>query len=100
MVPRDYWTEERIRNQKDRLMKQPSGLLPTQESVGPVEMTEQVNATEALQPTDYKKANLDEIAGSCLDLSQNSNKNSYKFSNSMNHFLRGNTENGKEHHSR
>ncbi len=34
-----------------------------------MEKTEQVNATEALQPTDYKKANLDEIARSCLDLS-------------------------------
>ena len=50
-------------------MKQPSGLLPSQEPVGPVETTEQVNATEALQPTDYKNANLDEIARSCLDLS-------------------------------
>ena len=69
MVQRDYWTEERIRNQKDRLMKQPSGLPSSQEPVGPVEKTEEINAAEALQPTDYKKANLDEIVRRCLDLS-------------------------------
>ncbi len=51
-------------------MKQPLGLLPLQDPVGPVEKTEEVNAIEALQPTDYKKANLEEIARNCLDLSR------------------------------
>ena len=51
-------------------MKQPTGLLPAQEPVGPVEKVEEVNATEALQPMDYKKANLEEIARNCLDLSR------------------------------
>ncbi len=68
MVPRDYLMEERIHNQKTRLMKQPSGLLPVQEPVVPVEKVEEVTAVEALQPTDYKKANLEEIASNCPNL--------------------------------
>ena len=50
MVPRDYWTEERIHSQKTRLMKQPSGHLPIQESTGPVEKGEEVSALKHLNP--------------------------------------------------
>ena len=51
-------------------MKKPLVLLPLQDPVRPVEKTEEVNAIESLQPTDYKKANLEEIARNCLDLSR------------------------------
>ena len=51
-------------------MNQLLGLLPLQDPVGPVEKTEEVNAIESLQPTDYKKANLEELARNCLDLSR------------------------------
>ena len=65
MVPREYWTEERILRHKTRLSKQPpigtntTGEAPTKES----------NATEALQAVTYEKANLEDVTQRCTNLS-------------------------------
>lgn len=66
MVSRDYWTAERIQQQKGRLNKQPSIANPETE-LDP-EVDEEIFAAEALVPVNYVKANLPEIAQSCKDL--------------------------------
>ena len=63
MVPQEYWTAERIRQQKNRLNKQPMMMKIESKS----NMSE-VHLSETLIPTKYMKANLPEIAENCKDL--------------------------------
>lgn len=63
MVPRDYWTAERIQQQKARLNKQPTADLEPE-----LEVDDEIFLAEALAPVNYVKANLPEIAWNCKDL--------------------------------
>jgi hypothetical protein len=65
MVPREYWTEERILHHKMRLSKQ----LPIGTNVTGKAPTEESNATEALQAVTYEKANLKDVTQRCINLS-------------------------------
>ena len=62
MVPRDYWTAERIQQQKNRLNRCSSNLESKSNQV------RETNSAEALTPTNYVKANLPEIAKICKNL--------------------------------
>jgi hypothetical protein len=62
MVPRDYWTAERIQQQKTRLNKQ-----PTADPDLELEVDEEIFVSEALLPVNYVKINLPEIAQNCKD---------------------------------
>jgi hypothetical protein len=70
MVPRDYWTTQRILQQKSRLLKQPKseGHDETQKKVN--QASEEVFVSEALVAVNYKKANLDSIARDCNYLNE------------------------------
>ncbi len=69
------------------------GILPVQESAKSIEKVEEVSTIEALQPTDYKRANLEEIAANCQDISIEQQRNFYWFSKPMNHTSQGSTRN-------
>jgi hypothetical protein len=73
MVPRWYWTEERIRRHATRLLKQP---LSDKETFNDLPKTTdddandafELNSTEALKPAKYEKVKLDEyIQSECFD---------------------------------
>ena len=76
MVPRGYWTDECIRSQANRWLKHPtrSSAPNTLSNIeGPMELTctpEEVRATEALQPTDYKKTDIWQVAQDCQVLTK------------------------------
>ena len=65
MVPRDYWTAERILQQKSRLLKQQKPNDHTDTETEANQVSNEVFASEALRAADYKKADLDAIAQSC-----------------------------------
>ncbi len=75
MVPRGYWTDECIRSQMNQWLKHPTklstpnSLSNTKMSIELTDTMGEVKATEALQPTDYKKADILQIAPDCDDLS-------------------------------
>ncbi len=74
MVPRDYWTMERILRHKARLHKQPL-IDITANNDADKAPTEESNATGALQAVTYKKANLEEVVQSVPTSMPNSNAN-------------------------
>ncbi len=69
----------------------------------PMELTgtpEEVRATEALQPTDYKKADIVQIARGCNDLSSEQQEELLQvLTPSTSRYSKGNAENVKEHQS-
>lgn len=71
MVLRDYWAEERIHSQNNRLIKWPQKPHPKHQLVGTIESPVEVMTIEAFQPTDYKKTDLEEVTSSCRTLSKN-----------------------------
>ena len=63
MVPRDYWTAERIQQQKSRLNRRNNNFESKSNYVG------ETNSADALTPTNYVKADLPEITRNCKNLS-------------------------------
>ena len=70
MVTRDHWTEQRILQQKSRLLKQPKPdpLIETQNETNQV--PNEVFASEALVAAKYEKADLESIAQNCKDINE------------------------------
>ena len=63
MVPRDYWTAERIQQQRSRLNRHPAAMKSKSK---PIE--DEVSLAEALAPTNYTKANLPQTVEKCKNL--------------------------------
>ena len=73
MVPRDYWSNNRIGNQKSQLLKHPTKnpTSPNMDQTQKMHNTpSEVTTTVALQLTDYKKADIKIIAQKCQDLTK------------------------------
>ena len=102
MVPRGYWTDERIQSQMNQWLKHPIKLSAPNspsDTERPVELNKtlgEVKAMEALQPTDYKKADIIQVAHDCNNLSSQQQEKHFKFSPNTNHYSKGNVANGKE----
>ena len=70
MVPRDYWTTERILQQKSRLLKQPKPVNHDEMQIDTTQAPNEVFVSEALVAVSYKKADLNAIAQNCNALNK------------------------------
>jgi hypothetical protein len=70
MVPRDYWTTERIIQQKSRLLKQQKPTDTTEIKIDSNQVPSEVFASETLAAVNYKKADLEIIIQNCNSLTE------------------------------
>jgi hypothetical protein len=65
MVPRDYWTTERILQQKSRIIKQPKLNYTNKAQNNTNQIPDKIFASEGLVAVNYKKADLEVISQGC-----------------------------------